>query len=65
MKYCCNCRKEVNVNRNVVSMGFAEIWNDNCESCNVLIDTGFRHLADLVYDGDKFKIKQGENNEQR
>lgn len=40
MKFCCRCQKSVNVNRNKVFIGIADIWNDHCEECGNLVDSG-------------------------
>jgi hypothetical protein len=63
MKYCANCRKTVNTNKKLVSIGFADIWNEICEDCGYLIDSGFKHTGDLIFDGE-FKIKEKDNESQ-
>ena len=66
MKYCNKCQKLVNVNRNTVNIGIADIWNDHCEECRQFIDSGFEHTKDLIFDMSegidncKVKIKQQE-----
>ena len=56
MKYCSSCQKLVNINRMAANMGFAEIWNDNCESCGTFIDSGFEHTNDLIFDMNSGKV---------
>ena len=67
MKHCLNCNKLVNVNRNEVNIGIADIWNDSCEECGLFIDSGFAHTKDLVFDMsegiDKCKVRLKEENE--
>lgn len=53
MKYCFNCKKEVNVSRNTFDLGIAEAWQDSCENCGSFIEGGFDHVKDLVFDMSK------------
>ena len=50
MKHCRNCNKLVNVNRNTVNIGIADVWNDSCEECNQFIDSGIIDVKDLIFD---------------
>jgi len=63
MKYCCKCQKTVNVYKNTVDMGFAEIWNDVCEECGNLVDSGFEHTGTLVFDLENEKVNVKKENE--
>ena len=56
MKYCQNCKKEVKVVRNTVNIGIADIWNDRCEICNELLDTGFEHIKTFIFDLENNKV---------
>ena len=55
VKYCCNCRKNVNTCRQKVNIGIADIWNDYCEVCNYFIESGF-NLAEIYEYKDKVVI---------
>ena len=65
MKFCAQCNKLVNVNRNVVNIGIADVWNEHCDECGTFIESGFDNTKDLIFDMskgiDNCKIRIKEN----
>ena len=57
MKYCGKCQKQVNVSRNTVDIGIAEVWQDNCEECGNFIESGVEHVKDISFDMSRGKDK--------
>ena len=53
MKYCSKCKKEVNVNKNIVDIGIAECWQEHCETCNSFVASGITEVKDIVFDFSK------------